>query len=281
MSCASSTCSLPSLVAARLANMSSIRLVRSITLTPSAFSRFFCWEAVSSPSAMARSTSSVWQESASSAALPLPINVAVSGCDSFWVSRETITAPAVSASAANSFRLSSPSMDISMTRSASWVMPPSSMAFWTRSSLSSISLSHALWSSRPGFTGPSTFTESWPYSLSPRNAAVMPVHTPFSTPTAHMASKRSSLSACMSTADRRALPPGWVWMHLKPVRRSKLRRKCIWVSPTWEMEPTATSSTSPLRSRYTIISRFSWVVKLTSMPSRRSGRNRLRSNCMS
>ena len=46
-----------------------------------------------------------------------------------------------------------------------------------------------------------------------------------------------------------AFPPGCVWMQRKPVSRSKLRRRCISVRPMEEMEPTATSRISPLRSR--------------------------------
>ena len=190
---------MPSAVVARLAKMSRIRLVRSITLTPRAFSRFFCWEGPISPSTMARSTPSVWQDSASSWALPLPIKVAWSGWFSFCSTRLTITAPAVSASALNSSRLSCESMEISITFSASSTMPPAAMACATSASLSSISLSQLAWGRRPGFKGPKMFTESFSYSSCPKNAAVRPVQMPSDTPMAHMESKRNSRSASMST----------------------------------------------------------------------------------
>ena len=57
LSCASSTCSLPSLDCALDANMSSINVVRSITDTPSICSRFRCCIAVSSSSNMNKSAS--------------------------------------------------------------------------------------------------------------------------------------------------------------------------------------------------------------------------------
>ena len=74
-------------------------------------------------------------------------------------------------------------------------MPPCSMAFWTRSSEISISFNHSVCGMRPGFTGPFWTMEKLSYSISPRNAALMPVHSPSSTPTAHMASNRRSRRA--------------------------------------------------------------------------------------
>ena len=49
---ASSTCNRPSLVRARRPNISRIRPVRSITFTPSRFSRFRCWIGVRAASIM-------------------------------------------------------------------------------------------------------------------------------------------------------------------------------------------------------------------------------------
>ena len=87
------------------------------------------------------------------------------------------------------------------------------MARWTRSSAASISRIHKLCGMRPGLTGPKVTMERRSYSASPRNAAMMPVARSSATPTEHMESKRSSRSACTSTSESRASPPGWVWMQ--------------------------------------------------------------------
>jgi len=91
--------------------------------------------------------------------------------------------------------------------------------------------------------------ESRPYSTSPKKAAVMPVQYCSPTPMAHIASNRNSRSACSSTMERRASPPGCVWMQRKPASRSVLRRRCNSGKPTFEAEPTAISSTLPSRPR--------------------------------
>ena len=88
----------------------------------------------------------------------------------------------------------------------------------------------------------------------------MPVAMPSDTPMAHIASKRSSLSACSSTSDRRASPPGWVWMQRMPLRRSTLRRRLRSGSATLWAEPMDISRTLPSRLMYTISSRLSMSV---------------------
>ena len=117
--------------------------------------------------------------------------------------------------------------------------------------------------------------------MSPRNAAVMPVAAPSFTPMAHIASKRISRSACSSTSDSRASPPGCVWIQRIPDRRSTFLRSVRSGSDTLFAEPTEISSTSPSRLRYTISSRFSWSVKRTSVAISRSGRNLSRSSSVS
>ena len=171
--------------------------------------------------------------------------MAESGRWRFCITRVITIAPAVSASEASSSSDSSLSVEISITFSAVSTMPPFSMAFWTRSSASSISFIHSCWGMRPGFTGPFSTMDRLSYSTSPRNAALMPVQRPSPTPTAHMLSKRSSRSACRSTSDSRASPPGWVWMQRKPDSRSRLRRRCSSGSAMEPMFPMAISSTVP------------------------------------
>ena len=99
-SCASSTCNLPSLVFARWAKMSRIRVVRSITAAPRAFSRFFCWAGESSWSKMTSSTWLFCTNSASSSTLP--IRVAGSGRSFFWMTLPITLAPADFASSSSS-----------------------------------------------------------------------------------------------------------------------------------------------------------------------------------
>ena len=82
-SCASSTCSLPSFDVARLAKISSIRIVRSITRTPTASSRFRSCIPVSSSLKMTVSASMFFAISASSSTFPFPIKVAVFGRSRF------------------------------------------------------------------------------------------------------------------------------------------------------------------------------------------------------
>ena len=79
MSCASSTCSLPSRVRARDAKMSRMSCVRSTTFRSSRASICRSCAGVSSLSKMTRSTSVSSQAAASEAILPLPRNVAASG----------------------------------------------------------------------------------------------------------------------------------------------------------------------------------------------------------
>ena len=102
---------------------------------------------------------------------------------------------------------------MSIAFSAASTMPPRSIALRTRSSAISISCIHSCCGTRPGLTGPCTAMAKLSYSNSPKNAALMPVQRPLRTPTAHIESKRSSRSACRSTSDSRASPPGCVWMQ--------------------------------------------------------------------
>jgi len=223
--------------------------VRSITRTPSAASRLRCCAPVSSSSRIARSISCAWQSSDSSCALPEPMNVAGSGRWRFCICRETTSAPAVSARLASSSSDSSLSVEISIARSADSVSPPFKIACRTRSSASSISCIHSACGMRPGLTGPKVAIENLSYSISPRNDAMMPVARLSATPTEHIESNRSSRSACVSTSDSRASPPGCVCMQRKPASRSRLRRRCSSGSDMLEIDPIAISSTAPLRSR--------------------------------
>ena len=102
--------------------------------------------------------------------------------------------------------------------------------------------------------------------------AEIPVAIPFETPTTHMESNRKRRSACKSTSDSLASPPGCVWIQRYPVSRSKLRRKCSSGSDTLKMDPTAISNTCPVRSKYTSNSRLICSVKRTSRLNNRSGR---------
>ena len=95
---ASRTCSRPSLLVACRAKMSRMSAVRSMTFTsrPIAFSRFACWEGVSSSSNTTRSAAWARASSATSSALPVPTNVRGLGASSFCVVVATASAPAVS-----------------------------------------------------------------------------------------------------------------------------------------------------------------------------------------
>ena len=192
------------------------------------------------------------------------MKVAGSGFRRFCITRVMTMAPAVSARLASSSSDSSLSVEISMTFSLCSTMPPLAMASLTRSSACSISFIQFIWGMRLAFTGPLSTMEKLSYSISPKNAALTPVHAPSRTPTAHMESKRISRSACRSTLDSSAFPPGWVWMQRKPLRRSRLRRRCSSGSAIEPMEPMAISSTLPSRPRYTSISRLISSVKRTS-----------------
>ena len=101
---ASSTCSLPSLLRARWAKMSKIRVVRSMTRTWQAFSRLRIWVGVSSRSNSSRSISSCRHSSAACSTMPEPRQVAVSGAGRFWVRVSTGSAPAVRESSSSSRR---------------------------------------------------------------------------------------------------------------------------------------------------------------------------------
>ena len=76
---ASSTCSCPSLVRARMAKMSRIRAVRSTIFKRRAFSRLRCCEGVSSSSKMTRLAPVSWTRARSSSTFPLPRKVAEFG----------------------------------------------------------------------------------------------------------------------------------------------------------------------------------------------------------
>ena len=130
---ASSTCSLPSLLRARWAKMSRIKVVRSITWTPQAFSRLRIWVGVSSRSKMSRSISSCWQSWAACSTMPEPMQVAVSGAGRFWVKVRTGSAPAVWASSSSSPKDTSASY--------SPVSRETSKARWGRVSFSYMALS--------------------------------------------------------------------------------------------------------------------------------------------
>src|SRR5690349_20933653 len=104
---ASSTWSRPSWVCACWAKMSRISRLRSMTLTFRRPSSAFCWPGDSSSSAMRISKPVSLFACASSSALPLPTYQFGSTWRRFCHSAPTTSAPAVTASAASSFRLSS------------------------------------------------------------------------------------------------------------------------------------------------------------------------------
>ncbi len=95
--CASSTCALACAVCARMANISRIRLVRSIMRILSSFSILRSWRAESSSSKMITSIS---------CSFPVPTNVAVLGVSNRCTKRFTGASPAVSARKASSSRYS-------------------------------------------------------------------------------------------------------------------------------------------------------------------------------
>ena len=136
---ASSTCSLPSLLRARCAKMSRIRLVRSTTRQPSACSRLRCCTPESGWSKITSSADVSPLRAPISSTLPLPAKVAGSGRLRLPVMRPTTSAPADAARAASSFMRSSmwPSPRSSSTRSAR--LPPSG-----RSNMSAVPAQSAL-----------------------------------------------------------------------------------------------------------------------------------------
>ena len=102
LSCASSTCNLPSLDLALAAKISSMSMVLSTTLVSVFVSILLICDGVSSLSAIIRSISLFRQKAATSDILPLPIYVAGDGASSFCITVPIISAPAVSERRANS-----------------------------------------------------------------------------------------------------------------------------------------------------------------------------------
>ena len=103
LSCASSTCSLPSAVAACCAKISSMSIERSMTLTsPSSSSTFLICDGVISQSKTHSSAPHSSQTVLSSASFPLPMTVLTSGFSRACTRRAATSAPAVSASLSSS-----------------------------------------------------------------------------------------------------------------------------------------------------------------------------------
>ena len=106
-SCAISTWSCACLVVARLAKMSRITSLRSMTLTASSFSSSWIWLGASSLSKITTLAPSSLHMAASSSTLPLPMYVLPRGATRRCSSVPTTRTPAVSASALSSMRDSS------------------------------------------------------------------------------------------------------------------------------------------------------------------------------
>ena len=173
--------------------------------------------------------------------------------------RSTVTAPAVSASAASSASDSALSTDTSSARSSSLATPDQAR---TRPSASSISRIHASWGMRVTSTpGCSSTSGALPAPISPRKPTPISRAAPPLTLTAAMASKFMLLSACRSTPERRASPSGWVCMQRIMDRRPGLRRSRRLLSGTLSGPPTVMSSTRPSRLMYTLTSRLHWPEK--------------------
>ena len=104
LSCAISTCVLPSLVVACAAKISRISMVLSRTLESIRSDRFLSCDGDSSSSQMMPAAS--WTSSISriSSALPLPMYVPLSGCCRFCTTWHAVSPPAVSRSSASSSR---------------------------------------------------------------------------------------------------------------------------------------------------------------------------------
>ena len=127
---ASRTCRRPSLLVACSAKISRMSAVRSMTFTslPTTFSRFDCWEGVSSSSNTTRSAAWARASSATSSALPEPTNVRGFGASSFCVVTAATSAPAVST------RRSSSAREEASGQEAPGRSTPTSTAFSRRSS---------------------------------------------------------------------------------------------------------------------------------------------------
>ena len=102
LSCASSTCSLPSWLRARCAKMSRIRPVRSTTRRSSSFSRLRSCTGDSAWLTSTRSAPVASQAAFTSSTLPLPISVAGLGLSMRALSSAATLAPAERASSENS-----------------------------------------------------------------------------------------------------------------------------------------------------------------------------------
>ena len=109
LSCASSTCSLPSRLSARWAKMSRMSCVRSMTLRSVCFAIALACAGESSRSKTSTSASSSIARTTTSSSLPFPITSFGSMWSRIWMTASAISTPAVRASSRSSRMLSSAS----------------------------------------------------------------------------------------------------------------------------------------------------------------------------